>query len=74
MTSGIRIGTPAVTTRGLTEKDIEEVANYIADILLSPEDDRLLREIRLKVRGVCERYPIYTERLKLYNEALKGEE
>ena len=73
VTSGIRIGTPAITTRGLTAKDIEEVANYIADILLNPADDRLVREIRLKVKDICERYPLYTERLKLYNAALKGE-
>ena len=74
VTSGIRIGTPAITTRGLNEKDVEEVANYVADILLAPDNDKLVREVRLKIKGICERHPLYTERLKRYDALLQGEE
>lgn len=71
ITSGIRIGTPAITTRGLTENDVIEVANYIADILLDPKNDTMVRDIRLKVKEICEKYPLYTERLRRYEEALQ---
>ena len=70
VTSGIRIGTPAVTTRGLKEKEIEEVANYIADLLENPEDDSLVRDVRKKVKRLCEAFPIYESRLKRYEVAL----
>ncbi len=73
VTSGIRIGTPAITTRGLTEKDVEEVANYIADILLDPSNDSLIRDVRLKIKAICDRYPLYTERLERYNAVLQRE-
>ena len=73
VTSGIRIGTPAITTRGLKEGDVEEVANYIADILLDPSNDSLIREVRLKIKAICDRYPLYTERLERYNAVLQRE-
>ena len=66
VTSGIRIGTPAVTTRGLREKDMEEVGEYISEILTSPEDDGLVRDIRMKIRSICKRFPLYTERKDRY--------
>lgn len=59
VTSGIRIGTPAVTTRGLDEKDMEEVGSYICEILLHPTDDRRARSVRMKVKDLCERRPLY---------------
>lgn len=59
ITSGIRIGTPAITTRGLKEKDVEEVAHYMCDVLLRPEDRRLREEIRKKVREICLKFPFY---------------
>jgi len=70
VTSGIRIGTPAVTTRGLKEKEIEEVANYIADLLEDPENDSLVRDIRKKIKKICELFPLYESRLKRYEVAL----
>ncbi len=59
ITSGIRIGTPAITTRGLKEKDIEEVAGYMCEILKNPDNQILRREVREKVRRICEKFPFY---------------
>ncbi|MCK4605168.1 MAG: serine hydroxymethyltransferase, partial [Deltaproteobacteria bacterium] len=66
VTSGIRIGTPAVTTRGLKEKEMEEVGNYISELLNQPEDDKLIGDIKIKIRSLCERFPLYSERLARY--------
>ncbi len=71
VTSGIRIGTPAVTTRGLGEKEMDEVGNYIADLLTNHGNDKLIREVRKKVALLCERFPIYQERLARYEASLK---
>ncbi len=70
VTSGIRIGTPAVTTRGLGVEDMEEVANYIADILSTDAPDSVIRSVRTKVLEICKRYPLYAKRLKRYDDAL----
>jgi len=59
ITSGIRIGTPAITTRGLKEKEVEEVAHWMCEILENPENNALRMEIRKKVRELCERFPFY---------------
>lgn len=59
ITSGIRIGTPAITTRGLKEKEVEEVANYMCEVLKNPENQALRREIRKKVREICLKFPFY---------------
>ncbi len=59
ITSGIRIGTPAITTRGLKEKEVEEVAGYMCEILKNPDNEGLRKEIREKVRKICERFPFY---------------
>lgn len=67
VTSGIRIGTPAVTTRGLKEKEMEEVGNYISELLNKPEDDKLIGDIKKKIRSLCERFPLYSERLARYD-------
>ncbi len=61
VTSGIRIGTPAVTTRGLREKEIEEVGEWIVAVLNNHKDEALLKEIRQKVRRLCEEFPLYQE-------------
>ncbi|MEA1868357.1 MAG: serine hydroxymethyltransferase [Thermodesulfobacteriota bacterium] len=68
VTSGIRIGTPAVTTRGLKEKDMEEVGNYISELLNQPEDDKLIGDIKIKIRALCERFPLYSERLARFSK------
>jgi len=59
VTSGIRIGTPAITTRGLKEKDVEEVAGYMCEILKNPGDEPLRKGIREKIRKICEKFPFY---------------
>ena len=59
--SGIRIGTPAVTTRGLREPEMELVGDFIARALKSPDDDRALSMIRGEVETLCRRFPLYPE-------------
>ncbi len=71
VTSGIRIGTPAVTTRGLGLDEMEEVANYIADILSSDSPDSIIRSVRKKVAEICQRFPLYTERIARYDTAIE---
>ena len=67
VTSGNRIGTPGATTRGLKEKEMEEVGNYISELLSQPEDDKLIGDIKVKIRSLCERFPLYSERLARYD-------
>jgi len=59
VTSGIRIGTPAITTRGLKEGEVEEVAHWMCEVLKNPEKDSLRREVRERVKRLCERFPFY---------------
>lgn len=59
ITSGIRIGTPAVTTRGMKEKEMEEIAEYINDVLMNKNNEKIINSIREKVENLCKRFPIY---------------
>ena len=59
--SGIRIGTPAVTTRGLREPEMELVGELITRALKGPEDDRALAMIRVEVEALCRKFPLYPE-------------
>ncbi|WP_330203056.1 serine hydroxymethyltransferase [Cyanobacterium sp. Dongsha4] len=59
VTSGIRLGTPAETTRGLKEEDFTEVANIIADCLLNPDDADMKANCINRVEALCDRYPLY---------------
>jgi len=59
VTSGIRLGTPSVTSRGMGEEEMREIASAIADVLLHPGDDGVLRRTRGKMRALCERFPVY---------------
>ncbi len=61
VTSGIRIGTPAVTTRGFKEKEIEQVGEWIVAVLNNHQNETLLQEIREKVSRLCEEFPLYKE-------------
>lgn len=64
VTSGIRLGTPATTTRGLKEPEMERVAGWIAQALAHMDNDAMLEEIRAQVRELCTRFPLYAHRLK----------
>lgn len=59
VTSGIRIGTPAVTTRGFNEEDMKEIASIIADVLAHPEGEAVKRDAKARVRAITEKYPLY---------------
>jgi len=57
--SGIRIGTPALTTRGMREPEMDAVGGFIAEVLRAPEDETVRTAVRGKVRDLCERFPLY---------------
>ena len=59
VTSGIRVGAPAMTTRGFTEIEAERVAHLIADVLDAPGDEANLERVRGKVAELCKRFPVY---------------
>ena len=59
VTSGIRLGTPALTTRGLQVKDMEEIADIIATVLKNPEDKAVHEDASKRVAALCEAYPLY---------------
>jgi glycine hydroxymethyltransferase len=59
ITSGLRIGTPAVTTRGYGESDCIDLANWIADVLDAPADENVIKAVREKVTAQCRKYPVY---------------
>jgi glycine hydroxymethyltransferase len=60
--SGIRVGTPAVTSRGMGEAEMETIAELIARALGAPEDDGVLAAVRAEVEALCRRFPLYPER------------
>jgi glycine hydroxymethyltransferase len=60
--SGIRIGSPALTTRGMKEAEMRQVGRWIAEALLGRSDAVVLAEIRKQVLGLCEAFPLYAER------------
>jgi glycine hydroxymethyltransferase len=64
VTSGIRIGTPASTTRGLKEPEMQQVGRWIAKALNQRESQGVLAEIRQDVRALCSRFPLYAHRLE----------
>ena len=59
VTSGIRLGTPALTTRGLHAEDMKEIASIISLVLKQPEDTAVLAEAKQRVAALCEKYPMY---------------
>ena len=61
VTSGIRLGTPALTTRGLKEEDIREVADIIADVIENREDSAVIETAKAKVQAICKKFPLYEE-------------
>jgi glycine hydroxymethyltransferase len=59
VTSGIRIGTPAMTTRGFAEAETRELANLIADVLDAPQDEAVIARVAESVKAICKRLPVY---------------
>jgi len=59
VTSGIRIGTPAITTRGMKEKEMEEIADYIDDIITHRDNDSYLNGVGEKIKNLTKKFPIY---------------
>ncbi|AVQ33526.1 serine hydroxymethyltransferase [Staphylococcus muscae] len=61
VTSGIRLGTPAATTRGFDEKAFEEVAHIMSDVLKNHEDTKVLEEAKQRVKALTEKFPLYNK-------------
>ena len=59
--SGIRLGTPAVTTRGMAEPEMDRIGEFISRVLATPEDDRVASMVRAEVEGLCRTFPLYPE-------------
>jgi glycine hydroxymethyltransferase len=59
VTSGIRLGSPAITTRGFTELESEELAHLVADVLDAPGDETALSHVRASVRALTHKFPVY---------------
>jgi glycine hydroxymethyltransferase len=64
VTSGIRIGTPAATSHGLKETEMEQVASFIADAIANMHDEAKLVQIKGSVNDLMKRFPLYAQRLK----------
>jgi glycine hydroxymethyltransferase len=59
VTSGLRLGSPAMTTRGMGADEFTEIANIIADCLINPEDEAVKQDCRRRVASLCDRFPLY---------------
>jgi glycine hydroxymethyltransferase len=64
VTSGIRLGTPATTTRGLKEAQMEQVADWVVRALANMENEAELAVIKGEVREMCKQFPLYAHLLK----------
>ncbi len=60
VTSGIRVGTPAPTTRGFKEAEVTDIANLMCDVMENMEDENVLAAVREKVASLCARFPVYS--------------
>jgi glycine hydroxymethyltransferase len=60
VTSGMRLGTPALTTRGMKESECQDIAKWIARVIEHPEDTAVLKQVREAVKALCAKYPVYT--------------
>jgi glycine hydroxymethyltransferase len=64
VTSGIRIGTPALTTRGMGEEEMRTVGRLIAEVLHDPQSEDVRNKVRREVAELTSRFPLYPQRLK----------
>src|SRR5215510_11122098 len=59
--SGIRVGSPAVTTRGMREAEMDLIGEFIGRVVAAPEDDRVIGTVKSEVDRLCQRFPLYAE-------------
>jgi glycine hydroxymethyltransferase len=64
VTSGIRIGTPALTTRGMKENEMRLIASLIADVINHIHDEQTIKAVAEKVKTLCDQFPLYAQRIK----------
>ena len=69
--SGVRIGTPSITTRGMKETEMREIASLIANVIKNYEDQKIKEEVKKKVEELCKKFPIYLEPIPIGNFAGK---
>jgi glycine hydroxymethyltransferase len=60
ITSGIRLGTPSVTTRGMGEADMKEIADIIGHVIHNGDGDPVIAEVSERVKALCDRHPVYS--------------
>ncbi len=70
--SGIRIGTPALTTRGMGQKEMQIIATWIAEALSEPDNNQRHQNIKAEVKKLCQQFPLYQKRLSSYEETVKS--
>ena len=63
VTSGIRIGTPAVTTRGMKENEMREIASCIAEVIKNVTNEKKIQAVAKKVKAICAQFPLYQQRI-----------
>ena len=61
VTSGIRVGTPAITTRGFDENHCRDLANWMCDVIDSRGDESVIASVKEKVLAICNQYPVYAD-------------
>ena len=61
VTSGLRIGTPALTSRGMKQPEMQQIADWVAEVLSAPDDQVRIAAVRASVTELCARFPLYPE-------------
>lgn len=59
VTSGIRVGTPAITSRGFKEQEVREMTGWMCDVMDALEDEQVIEQVKEKVKALCARFPVY---------------